>query len=177
MSVYDFSAYHCPRWNELPDLGLYMDQVLIVVEGALRPLFPADPVVLTSTMVNNYVKQQVLMPSEKKKYGREHLAALITITILKRVLSVAEIKLVLDRLPGSGSAEAGYDTFCTLLERRLRGEAGEEGCDPVLTSAVDAVAGKLAFEAKCAALGLLEKPAQKAEKEKPDKKAKEQGRD
>ena len=69
MKDYNFAQYRCPRWEELPDLGLYMDQVLIVVEGALRPLFPNDPVVLTSTMVNNYVKQQVLTPSEKKKYA------------------------------------------------------------------------------------------------------------
>ena len=68
MESYHFEQYRCPRWSELPDLGLYMDQVLIVVEGALRPLFPNDPVILTSTMVNNYVKQQVLIPSEKKKY-------------------------------------------------------------------------------------------------------------
>lgn len=170
MSEYDFSAWHCPRWEELPDLGLYMDQVLIVVEGALRPLFPGDPVVLTSTMVNNYVKQQVLTPSEKKKYRREHLAALITITILKRVLSVAEIKLVLDRLAQAGDPEGGYDMFCTRLERRLRGGPGEPDCDPILAAAVDAVAGKLIFEFKCAPFRSEEKPSGKKSR------GKEQGR-
>lgn len=169
MEKYEFGVYHCPRWVELPDLGLYMDQVLIVVEGALRPLFPNDPVVLTSTMVNNYVKQQVLTPSEKKKYRREHLATLITITVLKRVLSVAEIRFVLEQLAHTADVAAGYDLFCTQLERRLRGEAGEETCDPILASAVDAVAGKLAFEAKCAALGGVVQAE--------GKKSKEQGRD
>ena len=128
MKKYDFAQYRCPRWEELPDLGLYMDQVLIVVEGALRPLFPNDPVVLTSTMVNNYVKQQVLTPSEKKKYRREHLATLITITVLKRVLSVAEIKVVLDRLAETTEADKGYNLFCAQLERRLNDGAGEEPC-------------------------------------------------
>lgn len=169
MNRYPFTDYHCPRWSELPDLGLYMDQVLIVVENALRPLFPLDPVVLTATMVNNYVKQQVLTPSEKKKYGREHLATLITITVLKRVLSVAEIKFVLDRLAGLGSAESGYDTFCAQLEQRLLGETGLENCDPILAAAVDAVAGKLVFESKCAPLLQEEKPA--------GKKTKDSGRD
>lgn len=171
MNGYDFQTCSCPRWSELPDLGLYMDQVLIVVEGALRPLFPRDPVVLTSTMVNNYVKQQVLTPSEKKKYRREHLATLITITVLKRVLSVAEIKFVLERLAQAGDPEGGYDRFCTQLERRLRGEPGLPDCDPILAAAVDAVAGKLVFEAKCAPF-LTEKPAGK----KKDKE-KEQGRE
>lgn len=167
MSSYNFSDYRCPRWNELPDLGLYMDQVLIVVENALRPLFPYDSVVLTSTMVNNYVKQQVLAPSEKKKYRREHLASLITITVLKRVLSVAEIRLVLDRLAQSGTAEDNYNLFCTQLEQRLQGKPGEKSCDPILAAAVDAVAGKLIFESKC--LPLPEPSG--------SKKSKEQGRD
>ena len=157
MNGYDFENFHCPRWEELPDLGLYMDQVLIVTEGALRPLFPHDPVILTSTMVNNYVKQQVLAPSEKKKYRREHLAALIAITVLKRVLSVAEIGCVLDRM---GGAPEGYDLFCAQLECRLRGEPGVADCDPILAAAVDAVAGKLVFESKCAPLR-AEQPAGK----------------
>ncbi|MDD6160225.1 MAG: DUF1836 domain-containing protein [Oscillospiraceae bacterium] len=152
MAKYDFAGYRCPRWEELPDLGLYMDQVLLVVEQALRQLFPDDAQVLTSTMVNNYVKQKVLSPSEKKKYAREHLAQLILITVLKRVLSVAEIKFVLDRMKEGMEADRGYDLFCTQLECRLQGKAGEKNCDPVLAAAVDAVAGKLLFEAECAAV-------------------------
>lgn len=152
MQNYDFKSYHCTRWEELPDLGLYMDQVLFVVESALRPLFPNDPQVLTSTMVNNYVKQQVLTPSEKKKYRREHLAALMMISVLKRVLSVAEIQLVLDRLALGGDAQWGYNLFCIQLELRLKGDNGTEDCDPILAYALDAVAGKLMFEAKCAEL-------------------------
>jgi len=168
-----FDVYHCPRWEELPNLGLYMDQVLLVVEDALRPLCPGDPVVLTSTMVNNYVKQQVLIPSEKKKYGREHLAALIVITLLKRVLSVAEIKLVLERLAATMEPRSGYDLFCAQLECGLRGERGVDGCDPLLACAVDALAGKLRFEAKCAQLC----PAGSADGKKKKKGADEQGRD
>lgn len=158
MENYNFSLYHCPRWSELPDLWLYMDQVLIVVEGALRPLFPNDPVILTSTMVNNYVKQHVLTPSKKKKYQREHLATLITITVLKRVLSVAEIKIVLDRLALVGEAHAGYDRFCDQLERRLCDEKREPGCDPILASAIDTVAGKLIFEASCMQISTSSNP-------------------
>lgn len=173
MEQYCLTDFHCPRWEELPDLGLYMDQVLIVAEGALRPLFPNDPVVLTSTMVNNYVKQQVLTPSEKKKYRREHLAALITITVLKRVLSVAEIKVVLDRLAENADPKTGYDLFCAQLEHRLSGKPGVENCDPLLISAVDAVAGKLQFEAKCAELI----PAKAPEEKKKKKSSEEQGRE
>lgn len=172
MEKYDFDRFHCPGWEELPDLGLYMDQVLLVVEGALKPLFPNDPAVLTATMVNNYVKQQVLPPSEKKKYRRGHLAALIAITVLKRVLTVAEIKFLLDRLMKQGEEQTGYDLFCSQLECRLNGREGAEDCDPLLVCAVDAVAGKLQFEAEYAALC---PPATPAEKKK--KKDAEQGGD
>ncbi len=173
MKEYEFAQYRCPRWEELPDLGLYMDQVLIVVEGVLRPLFPNDSVVLTSTMVNNYVKQQVLPPSEKKKYRRLHLAALIAITVLKRVLSVAEIKLVLERMVQIAEPHSAYDLFCAQLECRLNSRAGVEGCDPLLESAVDAVAGKLIFESKCVALC----PSEPAVEKKKKKTVDEQGRD
>lgn len=171
MRSYDLKGFRCPRWKELPDLGLYMDQVLLVTEGALRPLFPNDPVVLTSTMVNNYVKQQVLIPSEKKKYGREHLAALIAITVLKRVLSVAEIKCVLAQLGENTDAAEGYDRFCVQLECRLRGESGHGDCPALLAAAVDAVAGKLVFESMAAELMPAEEP-----KEGKRKKNEEQGR-
>lgn len=169
----DLTDLRCPRWEELPDLGLYMDQVLLVVEDALRPLCPEDGSVLTSTMVNNYVKQGVLAASEKKKYRREHLARLIEITILKRVLSVAEIRFLLERLDRDIDPQGGYDLFRTQLERGLRGESGAEGCDPLLRFAVDAVAGKLRFEAACAAV----RPEEASEGKKKKKNAAEPGRD
>ena len=44
------AAYHCPRWNELPSLELYMDQALIVIEEAVRPLLPPQETAATATM-------------------------------------------------------------------------------------------------------------------------------
>ena len=145
---------HLPRYDELPSLELYMDQVIVLLNQYLRHfVFAAsEDKLITPSMVNNYVKQQVLVPSEKKKYRREHLARLITISVLKRVLSVAEIKFVFSQLDRLGDTSTGYDLFCTQLESRLRGGAGEADCDPILASAVDAVAGKLLFEAKCDAV-------------------------
>ncbi len=152
MEAVDLRSFRCPRWSELPDLDLYMDQVLIVVANALRPLVPNDPNIITATMVNNYVKQGILMPSVKKKYSRDHIATLITITALKRVLSVAEIKLVFSVTNDRGEISRRYDGFCAYLENRLSGaeSAGKSG--DLMQSAVDALAGKLEFEAKCAAL-------------------------
>ena len=67
----DIAQYHCLRWAELPDLALYMDQVLTILEKQLCLIAcgPEDKN-LTSTMINNYVKHKVIPAPIKKKYGK-----------------------------------------------------------------------------------------------------------
>uniref|UniRef100_UPI003A952E65 DUF1836 domain-containing protein n=1 Tax=Hominenteromicrobium sp. TaxID=3073581 RepID=UPI003A952E65 len=75
------------EWEAIPDLGLYMDQVVTYVATALAPLYGEEPKdLLTSSMVNNYVKQSLLPRPQGKKYYREHLAMLLMITSLKRTM-------------------------------------------------------------------------------------------
>lgn len=78
------SAFHCPRWEELPKLLLYMDQVILVLEETLSLFVEEKENVVTSTMINNYVKQKVILPPVQKKYGREQLAQLMVVCLLKR---------------------------------------------------------------------------------------------
>ena len=73
---------HLPRYAELPDIELYMDQVLTYIDDRLQPLFPADEKLLTSSMVNNYVKQRLIPTPSHKRYGREHVALLIFICLM-----------------------------------------------------------------------------------------------
>ena len=70
------SAFHCPRWEELPKLLLYMDQVILVLEETLSLFVEEKENVVTSTMINNYVKHKVIPAPVKKKYEKEHLANL-----------------------------------------------------------------------------------------------------
>ena len=89
---HEMLAYHCPRYQEFPRIELYMDQVLTILEEALRPFALNDKEkLITSTMVNNYVKQGVVMPPKKKRYSCEHLAYLMTVCILKQVLPLSDI--------------------------------------------------------------------------------------
>lgn len=88
-----------PKIEELPDFGLYMDQVMTLMEKQ----FPKWP--LTKTMINNYTKDKILFPSEKKKYSREHLMMLSLIQFLKRTLTLPEIKMLL--APFSKELEKG----------------------------------------------------------------------
>ena len=81
-----------PRWAELPDLGLYMDQVIVLMGQYLGGIVSGEDKLLTASMVNNYVKMGLLPPPAKKKYGREHLAYLIMICVLKRVISISIVR-------------------------------------------------------------------------------------
>jgi len=110
-------AHRLPRWRELPDLELYMDQVLSLITRYLGDYPGFDRRGLTASMVNNYVKQGALPPPDKKRYGREHLAGLIVICILKASLPIAAIHDLRAGALESSSEEAFYDAFCALFER------------------------------------------------------------
>ena len=90
--------FTCLRWEQLPQIALYMDQVLLVLNQALEPLTVSGVPAVTSTMINNYVKMKLAAPAEKKKYDREHMARFVMICLLKKVLSMAEIAAVLEGL-------------------------------------------------------------------------------
>ena len=76
-----------PRWNELPDLELYMDQVTSLIGRYLK-----DDRELTASMVNNYVKHKAMPAPVRKKYTREHLAYLIMICTLKQSVNMTYVQ-------------------------------------------------------------------------------------
>lgn len=89
-------SLHSPSWEELPSIPLYMDQVILYLGENLR-FFEQDGGAgpLTSSMINNYVKSGVVPHPEKKKYRKGHLGALMTVCLLKRSLSIQDIKTLL----------------------------------------------------------------------------------
>lgn len=120
----DFEAFvqtlHFPRYRELPAIELYMDQVLTYVDDQLRPLLPEGEKLLTSSMVNNYVKQKLIPMPTQKRYGREHVALLIFICLMKRSVSIADIQRLFAMQAAASSTERAYDFFCTAAEESLR---------------------------------------------------------
>ena len=85
--------------DEIPQIDLYMDQVTTFMEKHLGELkrYPEDKV-LTKTMINNYTKNNLLPPPEKKRYTKEHLILLIYIYYLKNVVSINDIQIMLKPL-------------------------------------------------------------------------------
>lgn len=150
-----------PRWEQLPQIALYMDQVLLVLGGILEPVATEENPMVTATMINNYVKMKLTPPPEKKKYTREHLAWFLLICLLKKVFSMQEIAAIKARMLAAAPLETGYDRFCEELELRLREPDGQDrpDCDPVLADAVRAVVCKLRVEQV-----LREKPEKTEEK-------------
>ncbi|MCD8217006.1 MAG: DUF1836 domain-containing protein [Clostridiales bacterium] len=85
------------RPETMPDIQLYMDQITSFMEDQLAPSkrYKSDKV-LTKAMVNNYVKNDLLPPPEKKKYSKDHLLTLIFIYYFKSVLSIQDIRSILN---------------------------------------------------------------------------------
>lgn len=111
-------------WEKLPDFSLYMDQVLSYMERQTIRLDESDA--LTASMVNNYTKTGLVPRAEGKKYGREHLAYLTFISILKQVMSVRDMDLLIrTELDGDRSVEGGYQAFLDSLDAALTATAAE----------------------------------------------------
>ncbi|MDO4797297.1 MAG: DUF1836 domain-containing protein [Coriobacteriales bacterium] len=105
-----------PHWNELPDFGLYMDQVISLMERYLGTPAGTGEKRLTASMVNNYVKIGAIPSPIKKKYSREHLACLIVVCALKPVLPLAVIREILSNKLEQDDPSDLYDQFCQQFE-------------------------------------------------------------
>ena len=44
-----------PTWNELPDIEVYMDQVITLINKYIGGFAPDGDTLLTPSMINNYV--------------------------------------------------------------------------------------------------------------------------
>lgn len=93
----ELNHFSFKNYEELPDIELYMDQVVTFLEKQLH-IFQTSSLdkQITSSMINNYVKGEVVSAPIAKKYNREHLAVIEEIMTLKQVLTIAEVKQILD---------------------------------------------------------------------------------
>lgn len=110
--------YHCPRWEELPQLDLYIDQVVIYLQELLSPFDKEGSV--TPTMINNYVKQKIVSPPTKKKYSREHLACFFVIFTMKRLMNISTLGKIITRMRNVYQTENAYNLFCEEMEYALK---------------------------------------------------------
>lgn len=104
------------RWEEIPDFGLYLDQVLTFVRKNLPDPDGQGEKLFTSAMVNNYVKMGAISAPVKKKYSREQLALLIVIGLLKSVLPISDIRDYISAEITDEKSALSYNSFCDMYE-------------------------------------------------------------
>jgi hypothetical protein len=99
-------------WEQLPDIGLYMDQVLTYVDRQLGLYRGSEKEhILTPAMINNYIKDELLPRAEVKKYAPSHLALLTMIGALKQVLSMQDLQNLLAGPKDSERVQERYERF------------------------------------------------------------------
>lgn len=120
----EIEDFHLPRWNELPNIDLYIDQVVCLLEEYLSGYIKNDnekeEKLITKTMINNYVKQDIIKPPVNKKYNKEHVASLFVIFILKQIYSINDIKKLIGLAIETSPVEQAYNRFCSELEKAIR---------------------------------------------------------
>ena len=91
------NSYRLPSWEQIPDLGLYMEQVIVLLRQYLDYLPPElkEEEFITSAAINNYVRTRIMPEPVKKRYYRVHIAYLLVICTLKQGLSIALIQKLL----------------------------------------------------------------------------------
>lgn len=99
--------------EDIPNIDLYMDQVTTFMDARLSSFkrYEEDKI-LTKTMINNYAKNHLLPPPEKKKYSKEHMTILIFIYYFKSILSINDIQTLLKPITEKYfHPEDGYSVF------------------------------------------------------------------
>lgn len=168
--------YTPASWERLPELELYMDQVVTFLNRQLEPFATGDERLLTPSMVNNYVKDGVLPRPEKKKYSRTHLAMLMMICSLKSVLSLPEISAMLQGITEGRNIDEQYPDFIHAHSEAMKKitecldkapELDKEGLYKMaLQLALEANARRIAAAHILDSLDKVEKEKKELEKEK-----------
>lgn len=138
-------------WDELPDIALYMDQIISYMPRQLMNIRSGED--LTSAMVNNYIKDGLVPRAEGKRYHPEHVGYLTAVCTLKKVLTVRDIGALISAGQAAGKdSRQLYDYFCKELSGALNDVAdtftGEETREDLarigLTLALNSYANQLA---------------------------------
>ena len=106
--------YHLPEWDAIPDLGLYMDQVVVLLAQYLN-FIPAMPggkeSFVTSSTINNYVRLKIMPAPVKRKYFRVHIAYLIMILTMKQSISISDVQKIMPEGADIPSVRRAYEDY------------------------------------------------------------------
>lgn len=107
--------FKMPRYNEIPNVGLYLEQVVKYVNECLAPL----DISVTPSMLSNYVKKGYISRPIKKQYYADQIAYVLFIIIAKQSLSMENVSALFSYQKSTYSVEIAYNFFCDELENML----------------------------------------------------------
>ncbi|MCQ2553445.1 MAG: DUF1836 domain-containing protein [Clostridia bacterium] len=113
---------HILRWKEIPDVGLYMEQLLSLIDKSMGAFFhEVGELPLTKSMINNYVKAGFVDAPVNKKYSRKSIVMIIVIYIMKTCYSPDEINKLINMGMdiNQHNYELTYERFCTAIENAV----------------------------------------------------------
>jgi len=159
------SAFRLPRWHEIPSIGLYLSQTIMMIEDWLQTYTEiTHEKVLTKTMVNNYVKEKIIRAPQNKMYDQVSIASLLVISILKSNYNINDISKLISIALEVDNPEASYNRFCDAIEKAVK-QAFCGQISPPIISLTDeqylmqnvgySFAGKLYVQAALMARGLI----------------------
>ena len=105
-----------PRYHELPNVGLYLEQTAKYINSFLLPLGCME---ITTSMISNYVKKKLIDSPVKKQYYADQIAYLFFIALAKNVLSMEHIAELFVRQKTTYPNQIAYDYFCCELENHI----------------------------------------------------------
>ena len=109
--------FNMPSYNEIPNIGLFLDQATKFVASYLEPL---HSITITPSMISNYVKKGLIRNPVKKQYGRDQIAHIIFIAVAKTVLSLEDVQMMIRLQESMYSAKEAYEYFCTEFKNILQ---------------------------------------------------------
>ena len=120
-------SFHIPRWNQLPSIDLYIDQIIALVDENLSAILcHHDGFPLTKSMINNYVKAKLVAAPINKKYPRISVAMVIVICLLKNCYSTDEIGKLVAYTKANGGIEYAerrmwefHDEACHFIDTHI----------------------------------------------------------
>lgn len=109
--INELENINLPSWDSLPNDGIYKEELLRYLNEILRPLHVVEKNLISSSMVNNYVKLGYIDRPEKKKYYRSSIAQLVVISIFKQVISIEDLSKGIDIEMSTFGLKDVYENF------------------------------------------------------------------
>lgn len=109
--------FRLPRFHEIPNVGLYLEQASKYISEYLSPL---GEFTLTPSMISNYVKKGLISSPLRRQYSREQIAYLFFISLNKSILSLDALAEFFAIRKRTHSVDRAYDRFCGEFENVLR---------------------------------------------------------